>query len=184
MGLFSKLKTKPKAMTNDEIFENIFGGISNADEEVKAGIKSCLENIRLYCLKNPDGFDNRGLDVSKTPEFTLKWIGCVDILIKNGYAAEIDNSVDFKDFYAFFAGLKIVSQRSILPDENDIYLDYDPISWFNCIDRVWAKSGMCVGGIDIDSDSYVFFPCTVEQLAILSENADKAGRKICRAAAL
>lgn len=182
MSIFSKLRShKSVANSNDEIYKQIFTNISNSDEKVRAEIEKCLENIRLYSLKNSDKFEERGLDISKDSEYTLKWFGCIDILIDNGYAAEFDYKTDFEDFYDLLGKLKIVSQRGILPSEDDIYLDYEPNGWLSCIDSRWAKAGLCVGGIDIDSDSYVIFICTVEQLDKLSKLASESGRKICRA---
>ncbi|MBQ8107302.1 MAG: hypothetical protein IJ129_00970 [Ruminococcus sp.] len=43
------------------------------------------------------------------------------------------------------------------------------------------KSGLCVGAVDIDSDSYVVFVCTAEQLDQLGRLAEKVARRIVRA---
>ena len=111
----------------------------------------------------------------------LKWMGCIDIAIKNGFAVEVKDDNDFDGFYEKIGGLKFVQKRNNLPDEDSIYLDYSLSSWVKNIDFCWSKSGMCMGGIDLGDETFVIFPCTLEQITKLSSLAEKSGRKICRA---
>lgn len=190
MGLFSKLKNKnSKPMDNDSVYKEIFSMISDNDEKAMAEITECLEKPRLYARDNYDVFDTKGLVPTTVSDFKVKWLGCIQIMIKYGYAREFGAKIDFDDFYKQFGELKIVSERGIIPPEDEIYLDYEINSWISCIEHFWGKSGMCVGEFDINSilsDDYkgrsrTVFVCTVEQLEKLSRLADDAGRKIDRA---
>lgn len=182
MGLFDKIKKKnSKAVDNDSVYREIFGIICDGDSDALEEMEKCLGSARLFAMENYEMFDRRGIVPSTASEFKIKWLGCVEIMIKHGYVREFDYKVDFEDFYEQFGSLKIVQARGILPADEEIYLDYEIGSWINCIDHCWGKSGMCVGGIDIDSDSYVVFVCTVEQLDKLSRLAESVGRKISKA---
>ena len=182
MSLLSKLKSHhSKPMGNDEIYTEIFKTISDGNEKTMAEIGECLSGVKLYAKNHSEFYDEHNINTATGSEFALKWLGCVDILIKNGYAAEIKDDNDFDGFYEKIGSLKIVKKLNNLPAEDSIYLDYSLASWINQIDFCWSKSGLCMGGIDIGGDSSIVFVCTVEQLGKLSALADNAGRKICRA---
>ena len=42
----------------------------------------------------------------------------------------------------------------------------------------WETEGFCVGGIDIDSDSYVLFICEVETLKELTKWSNRIDQRI------
>ncbi len=175
-------KAAPLNNDNNAAYKEIFTIIADHDEGVISEVLYCIDNPRIFSKKNDDLFDERGINGQTASEFKIKWIGCVEIMLRHGCAVEFDHNVSFDDFYEGFGKLKLVEQRGILPKDDDIYLDYELTNWVSCIDRIWAKSGLCVGCIDIDSDSYVLFVCTVEQLTKLSKLAEDVGRKITRAA--
>lgn len=188
MGLFDSLlgKKKNDSLNNDNntAYKEIFSLIADRDEEVCGQINELIDNHRLFVTKHEEMFEEMGINPQTAGEFTVKWAGCTALLTDAGYAAEVDHNVDFDDFYAALGQLKKAAGRNILPAEDDIYLDYDITHWLRAIDSAWAKSGLCVGGIDKNSDSYVLFICTVEELAKLDKLAEGAGRKIKRACEL
>lgn len=179
MGLFKNLMSKKSGRPeNDIIYEDIFSIIADNDEHAVSDLKYCIENPKLFAKKNEELYDARGINVDTAGEYQLKWIGCVEILLRYNFAKEFDWGVDFEDFYSAIGDINIVKNRNVLPNKDDIYLDYEITNWLSCLDNCWSKSGLCAGGIDIDSDSYVVFICTSEQLVKLGELAEKAGKKI------
>lgn len=185
MGLFKKFKSKNNDGNNsDSICLSIFSAIADNDEHTVSDLKYCIENPKLFAKKNEELYDARGINYLTAPEYTIKWIGCVEILLRYNFAKEFDVSVDFDDFYADMGEIRIVKDKNILPPDDSIYLDYGIDKWLACIDHCWSKLGMCAGGIDINSDSYVVFVCTSEKLDELSKLAQKASKKICHASTL
>ena len=181
MGLFSKLKSHGGNSDNDEIYTEIFRTITDNDCKAMEEISECISAVKIYANENPGFYDSHNVNTSTGGEYMLKWMGCIDIAIKNGFAVEVKDDNDFDGFYEKIGGLKFVQKRNNLPDEDSIYLDYSLSSWVKNIDFCWSKSGMCMGGIDLGDETFVIFPCTLEQITKLSSLAEKSGRKICRA---
>ena len=183
MGLFkNKIMAKKDAKVNfDEVYKEIFSIIADHHESIVEEVAYCIENPRIFAKKNDELFDARGVNSQTAAEFKIKWLGCVEIMLRHGCAVEFDHNVDFDTFYERFGELDVVKSRGVLPSDDDIYLDYGINNWFAAIDRCWMKSGLCVGAVDIDSDSYVVFVCTAEQLDQLGRLAEKVARRIVRA---
>jgi hypothetical protein len=183
MGLLGKLKKGKNTLSeNDMAYHTICSVITSDEPAAMEEVGECLTSGKLYATKHPEGFENRDVNTATASDFTLKWLGITDILIRRKFACEVSEDTSFDDFYDKFGALNTVRERGIMPGDDEIYLDYDIKSWLVCIDRKWQRLGMYVGAIDIGGESFVLFPCTAEQFSILKKQAEKAGRRIYRAA--
>lgn len=50
--------------------------------------------------------------------------------------------------------------------------------WCDILDKKWEAEKVCVAAFDIDSDSYVIFPCLIEEFAELKKLAVQSGQRI------
>lgn len=180
MGLFDKLKKKKSndSMDNANIIADIFRTICG-DKKIPADeIAECTSSPKEYAVKNEIQFSDRGISPDDTDTNTLMWIGCVNILIKNAYAAELDFKCELEDFIFNLGELTTLTSKNITLDENDFDADADITVWLSELDKQLAERKLCIGGIDIDSDSYVIFLTDVQTLEKLKYNANSAGHKI------
>lgn len=183
MGLFDKFKkvsANPQLSENDALTE-IFKLISESDADVLNQAKSCISYPRTYADTHADDFLQRGIDVKQAKDSELKWIGCTDILIKYGYAQEIDYDCEPDDFLFLFEKLKTIKDMNVGLSEIAFSENEDVNSWCEQIDRYFKKQKMCVGAIDIDSDSYIVFLTETETLDRLSDLAQSVSRRIAYA---
>lgn len=54
----------------------------------------------------------------------------------------------------------------------------DISEWSAVIDTKWEQFGMCLAAIDIESDSYVLFPCKIDTLQELEALAKAISERI------
>lgn len=182
MGLFSKLKKKSGESDNNEIYKKIFSSICNDAPAVMEEIEFCLENVKAYANKHEDYAGD--MNIATAPEFALKWKICTSILAQNECICVFDDDVDFDDFYEKISILPDVSASGILPQADEIYLDYNIKSWLKCIDSKWSRIGMCIGAVDMKDDKYYIFVCSHTMLDNLIKQAEKVGRVIKRSSEL
>ena len=75
--------------------------------------------------------------------------------------------------------MKSLADKKNLQMEDDWFDEEDTITnWCSILDRRWEIEGFCVGGIDIDSDSYVLFICEVETLKELTKWSNRIDQRI------
>lgn len=178
MGLFSFFSKKY------DIFEStvleIAKTISFGDKSVIREIRSCVSDAKRYALVHNIRYANRGIDTENTDEHTLMWIGLADCLIKFGYAQEFDWKCEKDDFVEFMSRLK--SFEILGCDINPVLLydDDDVSAWCAAQDKVWYTKQICIGGIDIESDSYVLFVCTVDAFDKVRSLSSKIHKRIVR----
>ena len=114
-------------------------------------------------------------------EVVVQWLGMVDILIKNNYVCERDYKDELEDFLYFVQELKGIKSNDLTLEEDWFEENADITDWCSIIDSKWASEGMCIAAIDIDSDSYVIFPCKINVLQNLQEYAEETEFGIERA---
>ena len=145
------------------------------DGSIYDAIENCLESPWSYFEENIDRYDERGIDEDET-EDTIIWLGIADELIDANEAIELDWNPELEDFSYF---MKSLADKKNLLVEDDWFDEEDTITnWCSILDRRWEIEGFCVGGIDIDSDSYVLFICKVETLKELREWSNRIDQRI------
>ena len=145
------------------------------DGSIHDAIENCLESPWSYFEENIDRYDERGIDEDETEE-TIIWLGIADELIDANEAVELDWNPELEDFTYF---MKSLADKKNLQIEDDWFDEEDTITnWCSILDRKWEAEGFCVGGIDIDSDSYVLFICEVEMLKELTEWSNRIDQRI------
>ena len=145
------------------------------DGSIHDAIENCLESPWSYFEENIDRYDERGIDEDETEE-TIIWLGIADELLDANEAVELDWNPELEDFSYF---MKSLADKKNLQMEDDWFDEEDTITnWCSILDRRWEIEGFCVGGIDIDSDSYVLFICKVETLKELREWSNRIDQRI------
>lgn len=100
---------------------------------------------------------------------------------------ELDRNTEREDFLYELESLvkkyKLPLQDEWLKEDGDIPL------WAQTLDQEWESRGFCLAAMDIDSDSYVLFPCQVRGLSSLITLSQKVNQrfdyaKICIASRL
>ena len=145
------------------------------DGSIHDAIENCLESPWSYFEENIDRYDERGIDEDETEE-NIIWLGIADELLDANEAVELDWNPELEDFSYF---MKSLADKKNLQMEDDWFDEEDTITnWCSILDRRWEIEGFCVGGIDIDSDSYVLFICKEETLKELTEWSNRIDQRI------
>lgn len=149
--------------------------ISDNDSDVIDELRQCIMDTSNYYSNHLAQYDERGMvyDDGEEEEITdIQWIGMVDILIKNKYACECDWKADLTDEFLFnMEQIKGIKSNNLQLKEEWFDEGESITEWCEVIDEKWRTQNMCVAAIDIDSDSYVMFPCNMDILSILNEYA-------------
>ncbi len=175
MGLFDIFKKKD--VYADGV-RKIASTISCGNKDIAKEIAECIQNPRKYAARYPHRFAARGIDAEDLSERRIIWLMMVDSLITYGYAQEFDWKCEKDDFIGLMSSLTRFSQLGCEINPVLLYDDDDISSWCAAQDKVWYTKGVCVGGIDIDSDSYVLFVCTRDELAVMKELSHSIHRRI------
>lgn len=183
MGLFDKMfgkSAKEDKAPPDEFLREIARIVSNDDSEVMSEMEDCLAFPANYFEKNAGRYAERGIETSDVMD-TVLWIGLVDILIKANYVCERDHSDDKDNFVHFMSNLNGMKESKVF--EQVYWLgERDGITkWCELLDIRLKPESMCIMAFDIDSDSYVMFPCKDRDADKLRELAEKAGHRIDKA---
>lgn len=152
--------------------------ISGGDRTVMKEVALCVSNIRRFFAKHSEQYEARGCDIDHMNPNMLIWIGMTDCLIENGYAAELDWKCNKTDFITLLSGIKQFNAFGCEINPVLLYDDDDISSLCAAQDKVWYTKGLCVGGIDIESDSYVLFICNTRKLAELTSLAQTIRHRI------
>lgn len=185
MGLFDRFKkdkkeaseaTKPAGKNSQNLLE-IMRIVSGGDENILKEADACLEDTAAYYEEHADAYDDRGM-TGDEPKSELQWIGCVDLLIQNGYACESDWSEEADEFAAQLSALKTAKAFNLAPDSSLLDEGQSVPLWCKTFDEKWQGAGVVIGAFDIDSDSYVLFLCKNKDLDTLKILADKLGHRI------
>lgn len=142
--------------------------------EVRSNLEFCLESPQQYYKEKADIYEERCIDGNQENK-TIIWIGMVDEMLSGNEAIELDWKTDAEDF---FYEMKSLANRHRLEIQEDWFKKDDDIpTWCEVLDEKWMDKDFCVGGMDIDSDSYVLFVCQAEVLKQLSELGKQVGQK-------
>ena len=157
-------------MENKEILE-IAQIISDGDEAVLAEVSTCLADTDVFYAAHQARYQERCVDAGAEPE-QIRWLGLVDTLEEYGYVCERDWKDEKEDFVYFFSSLPGVKRLGL--EINPDWLDEqgDIAAWCGVLNGKWAARHCCAAAIGIDSDSYVLFACTLEDLARLARLAE------------
>lgn len=143
-----------------------------SNQEILESLKVCFETPQTYFQEHADRYDERCID-AEDDEATLQWIGLADELLESGSFVELDWNTEREDFLYELESLvkkyKLPLQEEWLKEDGDIPL------WAQNLDQEWESRGFCLAAMDIDSDSYVLFPCQIKDLSsliTLSQSAD------------
>lgn len=142
--------------------------------EVRSNLEFCLESPQQYYKEKADIYEERCIDGNQEDK-TIIWIGMVDEMLSGNEAIELDWKTDAEDF---FYEMKSLANRHRLEIQEDWFKKDDGIpTWCEVLDEKWMDKDFCVGGMDIDSDSYVLFVCQAEVLKQLSELGKQVGQR-------
>lgn len=155
---------------NENPIYKIAAEISDQDGAVLKEVCECLSDTQKYFMENEEDYEERSVTYDEGEE-VVQWLGMVDILIKNNYVCERDYKDELEDFLYFVQELKGIKSNDLTLEEDWFDEDADITDWCSIIDGKWASQGMCIAAIDIDSDSYVIFPCKINVLQNLQEYA-------------
>lgn len=132
-----------------DMYKRLWSHITNNAENLE--VEECINKPREYACNNQEIYVDRGIDWESTTEKRLRWIGLVNIALRNNFAFEIDYNETLDEFIANVEKLGFTGNFDNLNAEEDVQV------WVKQLDREWKKKKECFYMIDIDSDSYVLF---------------------------
>lgn len=192
-------------MERKEVLLKIAQLISNNDSDVIIEVEECIDDIQKYVATHLEEYEDRSMTLEDDSEEDLQWLGMVNCLIRNNYVYETDDNVQITEFgwelknlcgfkeYGLSLDSKFldvdygVDRYDINEDDEDVF-DYDEeedfieddniIGWCKYLDNKWADENVCIGMININSDSYIIFPIDCDVLEELEDLADSIDRHI------
>lgn len=175
LDMFKKEKSEDLHFEN-ELLE-IVRIVSFNDKEVLEQAKACVENTDIFYQTHKESYENRGIDeYENIPD--LQWIGCIDLLIENGYAFEFDWKEDKEEYLYGMDQLKAMNQFSLQLKDEWFDEEQELPTMFEITNEKWKKRDCVVGQLDIGGDCYIVFICQRKALSELSALADKIGQSI------
>jgi hypothetical protein len=192
-------------MEREEVLLKIAQLISNNDSDVIIEVEECIDDIPKYVATHLEEYEDRSMTLEDDSEEDLQWLGMVNCLIRNNYVYETDDNVQITEFgwelknlcgfkeYGLSLDSKFldvdygVDRYDINEDDEEVF-DYDEeedfieddniIGWCKYLDNKWADENVCIGMININSDSYIIFPIDCDVLEELEDLADSIDRHI------
>lgn len=192
-------------MEREEVLLKIAQLISNNDSDVIIEVEECIDDIQKYVATHLEEYEDRSMTLKDDSEEDLQWLGMVNCLIRNNYVYETDDNVQITEFgwdlknlcgfkeYGLSLDSKFldvdygVDRYDINEDDEEVF-DYDEeedfieddniIGWCKYLDNKWADENVCIGMININSDSYIIFPIDCDVLEELEDLADSIDRHI------
>lgn len=156
-----------------EIAEIISGG----DAVIAENITACAGDPAAYFEAHQEQFEERWLHSCEDPDLVC-WLALVDELEAREHVCERDWKDEKEDFLYFLGNLTGMKRLDLELQPDWLDEDGDISEWCAILDEKWASQQCCAACIDIDSDSYVVFPCGLPELERLKALAKKAGRRI------
>lgn len=154
--------------------------VTDGNKELMKELEECILNTADYYKNHQEVFEERDIveEEEKEDEELIRWIALVDILEREGYVAERDWKDYKEDFLYYIGNLNGIKSKGLKIDSDWLDEDGEITEWLEIIDEKWEKEGMAMFAFDIDSDSYVLFPCAIEKFEQLEEWAEEAGFRI------
>lgn len=177
--LFGKGNKKDSEISTEETVLTIARIVSDNDANIMDNIKACMEDTEAYFENHGDSFEERGFDEFEDEEIEeIRWIALVDALESNQYVCERDWKDELEDFLYFVGELKGVKSKELTLNSEWFDEDDDISVWCTILDKRWEAKGVCMAAIDINSDSYVLFPCEIDELDRLGKLAESIDSRI------
>ena len=151
--------------------------ISQDNEAVLRSVTACTENPAAWHKAHQEQYFERGITSAKNLGL-VQWIGLVDILEEHGWVCERDWKDELEDFLYFVEHLHGFQAQELSIDPDWFNADADIPVWCGILAEKWVSKGVRMAAIDIDSDSYVLFPCPVSQYPALRKLAKEIGQCI------
>ena len=149
--------------------------IAPGDEAVLRDVTACVESPAAWYNAHQEQYFERGITSAKNPGL-VQWIGLVDILEGHGWVCERDWKDELVDFLYFVEHLHGFQAQGLSIDPDWFDADDDIPVWCGILTEKWQSKGVRMAAIDIDSDSYVLFPCAVSQYPALRKLAEEIGQ--------
>ena len=181
MGIFDKWKKEntqslPEEHSGHELLE-IVKIISAGQTEMMESARQCVENTMDYYNDHIDDYTARGISDKEDISF-LQWIGCIDLLMNNHYVCECDWKEERDEFVFAVSSLQGMASLSLEIDSKWFEGEQSVPEWCKILDDKWRQSDCVAAAFDIDSDSYVIFPCKKNKIEVLSGLAEQLGYRI------
>ena len=168
-----KKETVPLGSPLTEIAQIISGG----DEAVLQEVAACAQDPKGWFAAHQERYEERGVDAPDDLGL-VQWLGLVDILEDRGWVCERDWKDELEDFSYFVRNLKGFQALGLELAEDWLDGDEDVPAWCAVLAEKWKAQGVRMACIDIDSDSYVLFPVSTEQMCKLQTLAEEIGHCI------
>jgi hypothetical protein len=183
MGIFDFFKKKnvnvEKKVCDYNCYIDIARIITHDDKNVMDKIEKLINDPIMYFNNYRSLYEERGIIDSFNIDIVI-WLGLVDCLIENNYACERDYKDELDDFVFFMNEMNY----DLKIDKSGLNPDGFIPNWCSEIDNKIQVDNLCIGGIDIDSDSFVMFICDCNKLDYLSQIAKSINHKITLASKL
>lgn len=181
MEIFDKWKKKniqslPAEHSEHDLIE-IVKIVSAGNTEMMESARQCVENTMNYYSDHIDDYTDRGISDKEDISF-LQWIGCIDLLMNNHYVCECDWKGECDEFVFAVSSLQGMAPLSLEIDSEWFDGEQSIPQWCKTLDDKWKQSDCVVATFDIDSDSYVMFPCKKDEIETLSGLAEHFGYRI------
>lgn len=151
--------------------------VTDGNKELMKELEDCITDTTHYYKSHQEVFEERGIEEDEEEEW-IQWIALVDILDRENYVEERDWKDEKEDFLYYIGNLNGIKSKGLKIDSDWLDEDGEITEWLEIIDEKWEKEGMAMFAFDIDSDSYVLFPCAIEKFEQLEEWAEQAGYRI------
>lgn len=180
MRIFDGFKKKNKQQSVERVENSlleIIKIVSFKNDGIIKQAQECIENTSENYKEHREDFEARGLSVKDESSF-LQWIGCIDLLINNEFVCECDWKEEKDEFVFQISSLQGIDTLALEIDSEWFDQSQTIPNWCGILDNKWIKSNCVVAAFDIDSDSYVMFPCRREDIERLSCLAEGFGYRI------
>ncbi len=144
------------------------------DEALLQELFACFENPTEYYTLHRGELEERS--ISSEDNRGICWLTLVNRMEDAGLFCELDWKEELSEFIGWMEQL---AESRGLPVQPEWFSEEGEIpDWCAVLEEKWRPYGYLVGGVDIDSDSYVLFPCPCGEFEELKALAAEAGHRI------
>lgn len=161
----------------DHPLYKIAESITNGNPFIMMDVEEWLKDGVTYYGEHEEQYEERGIEEEECEDDSMEvcWIGLVDSLIENEYAIEVDWNENAKTLADELAKDRAIKRDSSLLNKGWFSEEDSVADGCSILNKKWRGKGMCLGVMDIDSDSYVIFPCKIKVLEDLKQWAKEIG---------
>lgn len=160
-----------------ELFVQIGRKISREDPAVTAELTLCVHDPVGYFEAHREQYEAHSIETAEDLDI-LRWIGLVDILEQCGYACDRDYRDTLEQFVYFVGQLHQMQRAELTIEISGLDTQESIPQWCVALDEAWAEKGYQMAVLDMDSDSYVLFPCPIAEYRELADLAARIGHRI------